>query len=180
LLRSHSDRLVVAHLSAGNCGGVNQASFGKLFTQAVDGVIVGHPLYLPNVAIPLQGTHNVAYVATMHDSVYAFDADGNAGTNANPLWQKSLLVSGATPVPISVQGCGRVTVWTEVGVVSTPVIDPMTGTFYVVAKTEENGAFVHRLHALDVATGNEKFGGPIKIAAQFTSGVKGEHLRLRR
>ena len=147
---------------------VNVQQFMKLFTQPVDGQVVGEPLYLPNVTIPVQGTHNVVYVATMHDSVYAFDADSNAGANASPLWKKSLLVSGATSVPISAQGCGGVTAWTEVGVVSTPVIDTSTGTLYVVAKTDEGGTLVNRLHALDVATGNEKFGGPVKINATFT------------
>lgn len=150
---------------------VNVQHFMKLFTQVVDGQVVGHALYLPNVTISVKGTHNVVYVATMHDSVYAFDADSNTGPNATPLWQTSLLVSGATSVPISVQGCGGVTAWTEVGVVSTPVIDSSTGTLYVVAKTEEGGILVNRLHALDVATGNEKF-GPVKINATFVQGGK--------
>ena len=147
---------------------VNSTSFGKLFTDPVDGFIVGHPLYLPNVNIPGQGVHNVVYVATMHDSVYAFDADN---ADPTPLWMTSILtysLPGATSVPSSVKKGGGTTGWTEVGIVSTPVIDPATGTLYLVAETYENGNVVHRLHALDVTTGQEKLGGPTTIAASYT------------
>jgi len=146
---------------------VNSNQFGKLFTQPVDGAVIGQALYLPGVTIPGAGVHNVIYVATMHDSVYAFDADSATGKNANPLWQISFLTNGATPVPISLQGCAPTTQWTEVGIVSTPVIDPVSGTLYVVAKTYENSGFVHRLHALDVATGLEKTGSPVVITASY-------------
>lgn len=145
--------------------------FGKLFSQPVDGAIVGQALYLPAVSIPGKGTHNVVYAATMNDTVYAFDADNNSGTNASPLWKKRVLPSGATPVPISVQGGGGGTAWTEVGVVSTPVIDSTTGILYVIAKDYLNGVASNRLHGLNVATGAEKF-TPIPIAASFTSGGK--------
>ena len=147
---------------------VNSASFGKLFTQPVDGFVVGHPLYLPSVTIPGLGLHNVVYAATMHDSVYAFDADN---ANAPPLWMTSILrysPAGATSVPSSVKRNANTTAWTEVGIVSTPVIDPATGTMYLVAETYENGSVVHQLHALDVATGQEKLGGPTTIAAIYT------------
>jgi len=148
---------------------VNPRSFGKLFEQVVDGAIVGQALYLPNVTIPGAGVHNVVYVATMHDSVYAFDAD-TGGTA--PLWQASFLLPGAQPVPIALQGCGAVTKWSEVGVLSTPVIDAASGKLFVVAKTYENGTYVHRLHALDVSTGQETTGSPITIKASFQSGGK--------
>src|SRR5882762_2732201 len=147
---------------------VNSASFGKLFTQPVDGFVVGHPLYLPSVTIPGLGLHNVVYAATMHDSVYAFDADN---ANAPPLWMTSILrysPAGATSVPSSVKRNANTTAWTEVGIVSTPVIDPATGTMYLVAETYENGSVVHQLHALDVATGQEALGGPTTIAATYT------------
>jgi hypothetical protein len=146
---------------------VNNKTFGTLFTQPVDGQIIGQALYLPQVTIPGAGVHNVVYVATMNDSVYAFDADSAAGSNASPLWQTSFLVNGATPFPIKLQKCGGVTQWQEVGVVSTPVIDPVAGTIYVVAKTYENSAAVNRLHGLDVTTGLEKPGFPIVIAASY-------------
>jgi hypothetical protein len=149
---------------------VNFHTFGKLFTQPVDGFIVGHPLYLPGVAIPGQGTHNAVYVATMHDTVYAFDADT---PNVPPLWTTNILAysaTGATPVPVSVKKGSGVTGWTEVGIISTPVISTATGTLYVVAESYESGNVVHRLHALDVTTGKEKFGGPMTIAATYTLG----------
>lgn len=146
---------------------VNSGEFGKLFTQPVDGPVIGQALYLPGVTIPGAGVHNVVYAVTMHDSVYAFDADSATGKNAHPLWHTSFLTNGATPVPIALQGCQPTTKWTEVGIVSTPVIDPVAGTLYVVAKTHENSAFVHRLHALDVATGLEKTGSPIVITASY-------------
>jgi hypothetical protein len=147
---------------------VNPNAFGKLFDIPADGAVIGQVLYLSNVAIPGKGTHNVVYAATMHDSVYAFDADSNTGANVSPLWQVSLLPPGATPVPVTVQGCSGVTGWSEVGVVSTPVIDAASGTIYVVAKTYENGNSVFRLHALDVTTGSEKFGGAVQITATYT------------
>ncbi|MGO8986440.1 MAG: hypothetical protein ACLQFM_16790 [Terriglobales bacterium] len=148
---------------------VNQANFGQLFTQPVDGQVIGQALYLPSITIPGAGVHNVVYVATMHDSVYAFDADSNSGGDGNPLWHTTFLVNGATTVPISLQKCGGTTFWTEVGIVSTPVIDPVAGTLYVVAKTYENSKFVHRLHALDVTTGLEKSGSPVVITASYES-----------
>src|ERR1035438_9029739 len=146
---------------------VNSEEFGELFTQPVDGAVIGQALYLPGVTIAGAGVHNVVYAVTMNDSVYAFDADSATGNNASPLWQTSFLINGATTVPIALQGCGSTTQWTEVGIVSTPVIDPVSGTLYVVAKTYENSASVHRLHALDVATGREKTGSPIVITASY-------------
>ncbi len=151
-----------------NLVNVNPNTFGKLFDLSADGAVIGQALYLPNIAIPGKGTHNVVYAATMHDSVFAFDADSNTGADASPLWQVSLLPPGATSVPMSVQGCAAGTGWTEVGIVSTPVIDSSTGTIYVVAKTYENGNTVFRLHALDVTTGSEKFGGAVQIQATYT------------
>ena len=147
---------------------VNGETFGPLFTQPVDGEVIGQALYLPQVAIPGAGVHNVVYVATMHDSVYAFDADNASGSNASPLWHTSFLIDDATTIPIATQGCGGTTAWKEVGIVSTPVIDPVTGTIYVVSKTLEHSKFVHRLHALNVATGREQPGSPIVITASYT------------
>jgi hypothetical protein len=112
--------------------------------------------------------YNVVYVATLHDSVYAFDADS---TSTTPLWTTSILAysgAGATSVPSSVKENANTTKWSEVGIVSTPVIDPVGGTLYLVAETYENGAVVHRLHALDVTSGLEKFGGPATISAIST------------
>src|SRR5215813_225978 len=155
-----------------NPSNVSSAKFGKLFTQPVDGAVVGQPLYVHGLNISGQGVHNVVFVATMHDSVYAFDADNTSGANAAPLWKTSLLTyspPGATPAPISVVGCASETAWSEVGIISTPVIDALSGTIYVVAETYESSKLVHRLHALDIATGAEKIGSPVTIAATYTS-----------
>src|ERR1039458_4563423 len=119
---------------------------------AGDVQIYAQPLYVANVSIPNQGYHNVVYVATEHDSVYAFDADGRTTT---PLWQNSYTNgSSVTTVPSSLFTCGSL--HPEVGITGTPVIDPVRGALYVVVRTVENGTtYVQRLHALDIATGAE-------------------------
>ncbi|MGH7992666.1 MAG: hypothetical protein ACREDQ_04060, partial [Limisphaerales bacterium] len=146
---------------------VNSASFGKLFSYTLDGLTFASPLYVAGVAIPGKGTHNLVYVATEHDSVYAFDADGL--TNG-PLWQVSFInpTSGVTTVPSADSDPGE-DIPTEVGITGTPVIDPVSGTLYVVAATKEvsgnTTSYVQRLHALDITTGAEKFGAPVVIQA---------------
>jgi len=145
---------------------VNYKTFGKLSTKPVDGYVAAQPLYVPNVNIAGQ-VHNVVFVVTLHDSVYAFDADD---TNTTPLWYTSIFTyspGGATTVPTSVKRDAGTTDWVELGIVSTPVINPSSGTLYLVAETYENSQVVHRLHALDITTGFEKFGGPTTIAATY-------------
>jgi hypothetical protein len=144
---------------------VNATDFGKLFSQAIDSDAYAQPLYVANVAIPNKGTHNVVYVATMNDSVYAFDADSNTGSNASPLWTVNFTnaAKGITTVPTSDVHCADSMV--PIGIFSTPVIDTTSDTIYVVARTVENGTYYHRLHALDITTGAEKFGGPVVIKA---------------
>jgi hypothetical protein len=146
---------------------VNASSFGKLFSQNVDGAIYAQPLYMSSVNVPNQGVHNVIYVATENDSVYAFDADSNQGANANPLWTASFTNPslGILALPSTDEGCADIA--PEIGITGTPVIDPSTNTLYAVANTKENGTYVQRLHALDAATGAEKFGGPVEIRATY-------------
>jgi hypothetical protein len=132
---------------------VDATGFGKLAAFAVDGQIYAQPLYMRNVTIGGQ-SYNVVFVATEHDSVYAFDANGASG--AVPLWHTSFIDPGAgvTTVPSDDVACDNLV--PEIGITSTPVIDPAHGTLYVVAKTKENGNYFFRLHALDVATGAQK------------------------
>ena len=102
---------------------VNSTSFGKLFSQPVDGYIHAQPLYVSKVTIG-GVVHNVVYVATEHDSVYAFDADSNTGANGQALWHTSLLSSGETTVSPSNLSC--LDIYPEYGITGTPVIDPST------------------------------------------------------
>jgi chitodextrinase len=157
---------------------VNSGTFGKLFSYPLDGLSIASPLYVAGVTMPGQGVHNVVYVATEHDSVYAFDADG---ISASPLWQRSFLSAGVTPVPASDTGecCDLAP---EIGVTGTPVIDRSTNTLYVVAKTKEGpNTYVQRLHALDLGSGAEKFGGPVVIQARVPgtgNGASGGHVEF--
>ncbi len=137
---------------------VNSSQFGKVFSVTLDGWVYAQPLYLSNVIIN-GGTHNVVYVATEHDSLYAIDAATGA-----VYWQTSLIPSGGTTVNSSSDlGCGDLV--PEVGITGTPVIDPSTNTIYLVAKSKVNGAIVQYLHAIDTGTHAEKFGGPVQIQA---------------
>ena len=147
---------------------VNQNQFGKLFSYPVDGQIYGQPLYLGGVNIA-GGYHNVVFVTTEHDSVYAFDADSSAGANAQPLWVDHF-TNGTSilTVPASDVDCGQIA--PEIGITSTPVIDPANGTIYVVAMRKLIGAsttYDQQLHALALTTGAERPGSPVTIQATF-------------
>ena len=156
---------------------VNTNTFGKLFSQPVDGYVYAQPLYMAGVKMgpgtPQAGTtHNVVFVATEHDSVFAFDADNSNGANASPLWQVSLLGSGEATVLAADVFNDDIT--PEIGITSTPVIDPSSNTIYVVAKsTVANSTFIQRLHALDITTGQEKFGGPVALSASVPGNGNG-------
>jgi Big-like domain-containing protein len=142
---------------------VNAATFGKKFSDPVDGYVYAQPLYVPGVDVPAKGVHNVVYVATENNSVYAFDAD-SAGP---PLWNLSL----GPPAPQWALPCKDIQ--PTVGVTGTPVIDPKTNTLYVVARTVRERTNFYHLHALDLATGAEKFGGPVQISASVSGTAEG-------
>ncbi len=141
---------------------VNSASFGKLFTVSVDGLVDGEPLYLSAVPISGSGTHNLLIVVTENDSVYAFDADTGAA-----IWHISALKSGETPSDD--RGCSQVT--PQIGITSTPVISRpkgSNGVIYTVAMSKDSSGDYHqRLHALDATTGNELYNGPVDITAKY-------------
>ena len=143
------------------------SSFGKLYEDVVDGKVDAQPLVKTQVPIPTLGTHNVLYVVTEHDSVYAFDADSSGAA----LWHVSVL--GAGESSSDDRGCSQVS--PEIGITSTPVIDPAAGphgTIYLVAmsKNTTSGAYIQRVHALDMTTGAEEFGGPVTVTATFSPG----------
>ncbi len=157
---------------------VANATFGKLFSCAVDGAIYAQPLWVPGVSIG-GAVHNVLVVATQNDSLYAFDADANPCVT---LWQVSLFDSlhGGTanegPVVWNDVGYCYGDIYPQVGVTGTPVIDPTTNTIYLVSASEipgantgncqlPTGSYFHRLHAIDLIAGGEKFSGPVTIAA---------------
>ena len=158
---------------------VNVNTFGMLFSYPIDGVVLAQPLYVANVYIPdplngSPGYHNVVYIATENDSVYAYDADGKV---KGPLWKDSF-IDPPSVIPVPGKCLETYGNW---GVTATPVVDPTTNTMYVEARTLENssgctGTWVHRLHALDIASGEEKFGGPVVIQASVPgTGVGSEN-----
>ena len=156
-----------------NTSSVSQSTFGKLFYRTVDGYIFAQPLYVPDLEI--QGaTHNVVYVATAHDSLYAFDADDPS--EPAPLWQVNL----GTSVPMqdiciitgdtNPQDCPYYDISPEIGIIGTPVIDPIAGIIYVVARTKHtnDGTYHYSLHALSLTTGSEELGGPMELTGQVS------------
>lgn len=173
VLTSHNDNLRTGANTTETLlapSNVNKGSFGRLFSTPVDYQVLAQPLYVPNVNIA-GGIHNVLYVVTQADSVYAIDADTGAQlwwinfTNTAQGYPAGLTTASGTFLP-----CGTGPGFTQEGIVGTPVIDPSTNTIYMVAKTLQNNTTVrHDLHALDLSTGAEKFGGPVKITATSTS-----------
>ena len=168
VLTFHNDNLRSGHnrqeivLKPSN---VRSNTFGKLFSYPVDGYVYAEPLYVSQPAIPGLATHNVVFAATEHDSVYAFDADGLVAT---PLWQKSFIdpANGITTVDANLDvHCQNLV--PEIGITGTPVISLANQALYVVSevKDQKTDTFVIALHALDLATGDEKFNGPVTISA---------------
>lgn len=132
--------------------------------MVVDGFVYAQPLYMEDVDIEGKGERDVVFVATEKDHVYAFDATGATTT---PLWHRALADAnaGVTAIPADDVQTHNTGPW--VGITGTPVIDPASGTLYVVAATKEGTSYVQRLHALDIESGDEKFGGPVVIKASI-------------
>jgi hypothetical protein len=150
---------------------VNANQFGRVASFSVDGDVYAQPLYLPHVEIPGKGAHNVVLVATERDSVYAFDADSAAGTI---LWKTSFVDAAKNITPVSAGDVRCPFIQPDVGITSTPVIDVASKTIFVLARTREaengNWVFRQKLHALDITSGAEKFGGPVEIRASYQNG----------
>ena len=148
-----------------NTANVGPSTFGLVFKLPVDDNVFAQPLYVPNVAIPNQGTHNVVYVATMSDTLYAFDAD----IGGSPLWSVNLAsLVGAMPVQVAnFVFAGNQNIVGRLGILSTPVIDPSTNVMYVVACTLESNTLAYRLHAVDITTGAEPFGPGVLISGSY-------------
>jgi hypothetical protein len=142
---------------------VNVNTFGKLFSVSVDSTVYAQPLYVPGLKMSDGLVHNVLFVATENDSIYAFDADSNGGSDAAPLWKITLLDAahgagaGATAVPADPQGIApQGDIGPTIGITGTPTINPATNTMYVVGNTYESGAYFSRLHAINILTGSEQ------------------------
>jgi hypothetical protein len=145
---------------------VNMNTFGKIFSYPVDGQIFAQPLYVSGLAIPGQGIHNVVFVVTMHDSVYAFDADSTSGPNGGVLWQVNLGTSAVMPNNDFGNRYGAYhDIRPEVGIIGTPVINLAAGTIYLSAFTHEGTNYVQRIHALSITTGTERPFSPVVVSA---------------
>jgi hypothetical protein len=151
---------------------LNATNFGKVFSYPTDGNIYAQPLYVPNVTI--NGVaHNVVYVVTQADGVYAFDAD-SATLNPNPLWYTSL-VDGSDVIPVPcLDHKNACTIYPIIGITGTPAINTSTNTMYFVARTKEaatssNPLYVQRLHAINITTGQEEPYSPVTICSAVYS-----------
>jgi len=140
-----------------NTSNVNISNFGKLFSYPVDGQIYAQPLYMQGVNVSGKGTRNVLFVTTMHNTIYAFDADSLTA----PLWKTSLAPSCPLPDNNFEMYGPYHDIKVEIGTLSTPVIDSTTNTLYAVAFSKENGVYSHKLYAIDIATGSFKLNIPV-------------------
>jgi len=153
---------------------VNPGQFGKVFSYTLDDQTYSQPLFVPHLIMSVDGQmHNVVFVTTVNNSVYAWDADSNTANGGQPLWQRNLTPTGARPPNIqdmsAMGACGGNyhDFAGNIGIVGTPVIDTTNSVIYLVARTVESGAFVQRLHALDIHSGSEILGGPVVITGSY-------------
>ncbi len=147
---------------------VNSGTFGELFSYPVTGQVYAQPLYVSNLAIPGKGTHNVVFVVTQNNDVYAFDANSNAGVSAGLLWHVNLGLAATMPNNFFGNRYGPYhDINPQVGITSTPVIDLATNTMYIDAFTNDiagQNSYSHHIHALDITTGADKV-APMLVAA---------------
>lgn len=144
---------------------VNAAHFGKLFSMPVDDQVYAQPLVAADLIIN-GGLHNVVYIATVNNSVYAYDAD-----NGTLYWKKNFSAQGMrAPRNTDMTGAcggGYQDFSGNIGIVGTPVIDTISKTIYFVARSTDGSNYAQHLHAIDLISGNEKAGSPVKITAQY-------------
>jgi hypothetical protein len=153
-----------------NVSNVNKNTFGKLFSYPVDDQVYTQPLYIPNLTMGVDSqAHNVVFVATVNNSLYAFDADNPAANGGAPLWSRNFTPAGMRP-PIKSDIAGWYNDFdNNMGIVGTPVIDTAAGTLYVVSRhTDGNGNFVQQLHAINIQSGEERANSPVTIEATYT------------
>ena len=166
-----------------NPSNVKSMTFGKLYSYALDGHAYAQPLYVPNLAITGQGNHDVLFVATEHNSVYALDAN-NPGAGGGLLWKTNFGPSAVTTIPgvftnknfgTRYNNNAYTDIEPEVGITGTPVIDTNSGTLYVDVFTGEISGgvtnYLHRLHALNIADGTERLSPVIVTASVPGAGV---------
>ena len=148
---------------------VKSDSFGKLFNHEVDGDIYGQILYCQDLDMGEKGVHNVVFVTTSHDSIYAFDADSNEGENAQPLWHRSYIDPDNGIIPVPSVDSWYDPVQPEIGIAGTPVIDRESGTIYFVVKRKEISGTGSRnaqyFCAVDITTGEDRPGSPVEVGA---------------
>src|SRR5579863_216079 len=161
-----------------NTSNVSPNTFGLVFKLPLDDSVFAQPLYVPNVAVPQHGTHNVVYVATMSDTLYAFDADAGGA----PLWSVNFASRvGALPVPIArFVFQSNKNIVGNLGILSTPVIDPSTHILYLVACTLENSTLAYRLHAVDITSGAEPYGPGVLISGSYGGSTFDARYQLQR
>lgn len=144
---------------------VTVTNFGLRFTYSVDGQVYGQPLYVSSVSILGQGIHNMVFVATEHNSVYAFDADNNTGPNNGLIWHDNFGPTAPTPNNIWLRYGTYYDISPEVGITSTPVIDRPSGTIYIDALNWDGTNFSHHIHALNITNGTEQPYSPVLVSA---------------
>ncbi|MGZ4974669.1 MAG: hypothetical protein ACXWDN_18070, partial [Limisphaerales bacterium] len=152
---------------------VNSTNFGRTFSYTVDGQVYAQPLYVSALNIPGQGTHNVVFVATEHNSVYAFDADSNTGPNGGLFWHVNLGPTIPTPNSLYSRYGTFGDITPEIGITSTPVIDRASGTLYTDAFTFDGTNYFHHIHALNIATGAEQPSSPVLVAPSVSGSGDG-------